>query len=79
MMTPSNDQNSCVSVISGHLPPFSLMMVAETLVSLIGTSLFFNFAKRSMLREWNDWIYRVRVSAGLRGRVEKDGDQFFAI
>lgn len=55
------------------------MMVAETLVSLIGTSLFFNFAKRSMLREWNDWIYRVRVSAGLRGRVEKDGDQFFAI
>ncbi|KAI9467855.1 hypothetical protein BDB00DRAFT_985562 [Zychaea mexicana] len=79
MMTPGNHQNDCTYHLEGYLPPYALMITAETLVSIIGISLFFNFTKRSLLREWNDWIYDVRLSFGKRGRVEKNGDQFFAL
>jgi hypothetical protein len=79
MMVPSNGQNTCAGVISSHLPPFSLIIVAETLVSTIGIWLFIMFGKRSLWREWNDWIYDMRIKISGRGRAEKHGEQFFAL
>ncbi|KAI8138247.1 hypothetical protein BJV82DRAFT_631602 [Fennellomyces sp. T-0311] len=79
MMDSKTTQNDCTVHLEEYLPPFALMITAEVLVSIIGISLFFNFVKRSLLREWNDLIYNIRVSIGMRGRVEKNGDQFFAL
>ena len=79
MLTPGNGQNKCADLISGHIPPFSLMVVAETLVSTIGIWLFIMFGKRSLWREWNDWIYDMRIRMSGRGGAEKHGDQFFAL
>ncbi|KAG0177562.1 hypothetical protein DFQ29_004697 [Apophysomyces sp. BC1021] len=81
MLTADNNknQNSCVYVISPHLPPFGLMITAEALVSLCGVWVFLIFGKRSLWREWNDLIYDIRVTLGARGRVEKNGEQFFAL
>ncbi|KAF7723345.1 hypothetical protein EC973_002093 [Apophysomyces ossiformis] len=81
MLTADNNhnQNSCVHVVSPHLPPFGLMITAEALVSLCGFWVFLIFGKRSLWREWNDLIYDIRVTLGARGRVEKNGEQFFAL
>ncbi|ORZ25447.1 hypothetical protein BCR42DRAFT_8198 [Absidia repens] len=79
MITPGNTQNSCVSIVSGHLPPFGLMVAAEALVSVIGIWVFLIFAKRSIFIEWNDLIYNIRVYLGGRGRAEKHGEQFFQL
>ncbi|ORZ00934.1 hypothetical protein BCR43DRAFT_453162 [Syncephalastrum racemosum] len=79
MLGANGVQNDCVYVLSKSLPPFPLMIVAETLVSTIGTAVFITFAKRSLLREWNDLIYDIRVSLGMRSHVEKNGEQFFAL
>lgn len=78
-MLTGNGQNICADVIAPHLPPFPLMIVAETLVSLIGIWLFIMFGKRSLWREWNDLIYDMRVKMSGRGRAEKHGEQFFAL
>jgi hypothetical protein len=78
-MFSKQDQNTCSEILKPHLPPFPLMIVAETLVSSIGIWLFVMFAKRSLWREWNDWIYEVRVRFTKQGRVEKNGDQFYAL
>lgn len=80
MLTPGNSQNTCADSISKHLPPFPLIIVAETLVSMIGIWLFVTFAKRSLWREWNDWIYDTRLRFFGRGdHNEKIGEQFFAL
>ncbi|KAI8098488.1 uncharacterized protein BX664DRAFT_318823 [Halteromyces radiatus] len=79
MITPGNTQDSCVSIVSSHLPPFGLMVAAEALVSVIGIWIFLIFAKRSIFIEWNDLIYNVRVYLGGRGRAEKHGEQFFQL
>ncbi|KAI8382365.1 hypothetical protein BD560DRAFT_323035 [Blakeslea trispora] len=79
MLTPGNSQNYCADMIAPHLPPFGLMVAAESLVSLIGVWLFVMFAKRSLWREWNDWIYDVRMSLTQSSRNEKPGEQFFAL
>lgn len=79
MLTPGNSQNSCSDVIGDSLPPFPLMIVAETLVSSIGIWLFVMFAKRSLWREWNDMIYDLRVRFSRGSRSEKIGEQFFAL
>lgn len=55
------------------------MMAAETLVSTQGIWLFVIFGKRSLWREWNDLICDLRASFGSRGRMEKGGEQFFAL
>lgn len=75
MLDPDNTQDNCTHVVSSHLPPFGLMITAETLVGLVGLWLFLIFGKRSIWREWNDWIYDMRV----RGRMDKNGEQFFAL
>lgn len=79
MLTPGNGQNICADVISPHLPPFPLMIVAELLVSSIGTFVFLTFGKRSLWREWNDLIYDTRMRMRGRGGLEKHGEQFFAL
>ncbi|SAL99163.1 hypothetical protein [Absidia glauca] len=79
MITPGNTQDSCVSIVSSHLPPFGLMVAAEALVSVIGIWVFLIFAKRSIFIEWNDMIYNIRVYLGGRGRAEKHGEQFFQL
>lgn len=79
MISPGRHQDSCVVIIRDHLPPYGLMMAAETLVSTQGIWLFVIFGKRSLWREWNDLIYDLRVSFGSRGRMEKGGEQFFAL
>ncbi|KAK4515349.1 uncharacterized protein ATC70_010293 [Mucor velutinosus] len=79
MLSPGGHQNSCVTIIRDHLPPYGLMMAAETLVSTQGIWLFVIFGKRSLWREWNDLIYDLRISFGNRGRMEKNGEQFFAL
>ncbi|KAI9468987.1 MAG: hypothetical protein EXX96DRAFT_492321 [Benjaminiella poitrasii] len=79
MLTPGNTQNICADLISSHLPPFPLIVVAETLVSMIGIWLFIMFAKRSLWRDWNDMIYDIRLTLSRRGRAEKKGEQFFAL
>ncbi|CAO3596527.1 unnamed protein product [Absidia cylindrospora] len=79
MITPGNTQNSCVDIVSGHLPPFGLMVAAEALVSVMGISVFLVFAKRSIFIEWNDLIYNVRVYLGGRDKAEKHGEQFFQL
>ncbi|KAI7873176.1 uncharacterized protein EV154DRAFT_487394 [Mucor mucedo] len=79
MLTPGKTQNMCAAVISPHLPPFSLIIVAEVLVSTIGIWLFIMFGKRSLWREWNDLIYDLRIKMGGRGGAEKHGEQFFAL
>ncbi|KAI9320151.1 hypothetical protein BX666DRAFT_1852726 [Dichotomocladium elegans] len=75
MMEAENTQNDCTYVLRNHMPPFGLMITAEALVSIVGALVSLVFIKRSLLREWNDWIYDMRV----RGRMEKNGDQFFAL
>ncbi|KAI9303693.1 hypothetical protein BJ944DRAFT_182983 [Cunninghamella echinulata] len=79
MITPGNDQDSCVGYVSPYLPPFGLMVAAEALVSVIGIWLLLIFAKRSIFIEWNDLIYNIRVYLGGRGRAEKHGEQFFQL
>ncbi|KAI8332649.1 hypothetical protein BC941DRAFT_436206 [Chlamydoabsidia padenii] len=79
MVTPGNTQNSCVSIVSDHLPPFGLMIAAEAVVSVIGILTFLVFAKRSIFIEWNDMIYNIRVYFGRRGQAEKHGDQFYQL
>ncbi|KAL9546339.1 hypothetical protein PS6_007715 [Mucor atramentarius] len=79
MLTPGNSQNVCAEVISSHLPPFALIIVAEALISTIGIWLFVMFGKRSLWREWNDLIYDTRIRFSRRGRAEKNGEQFFAL
>ncbi|KAI8993587.1 hypothetical protein BDB01DRAFT_776801 [Pilobolus umbonatus] len=79
MLTPGNNQNMCSSILSPHLPPFALMITAEVLVSSIGIFLFFTFGKRSLWREWNDWIYDTRIRLMGRNRGEKQGEQFYAL
>lgn len=79
MLTPGKTQNMCASVISPHLPPFSLIIVAEVLVSTIGIWLFIMFGKRSLWREWNDLIYDMRIKLSGRAGAEKHGEQFFAL
>ncbi|KAJ2955576.1 hypothetical protein NQZ79_g8425 [Umbelopsis isabellina] len=79
-MMINHDQNLCSSIVSDKLPPFALLITAEALVSLIGVIVFITFAKRSLWREWNDWIYetRMRFKRDTR-RYSKDQDQFFAL
>ncbi|KAI9267566.1 hypothetical protein EDC94DRAFT_601222 [Helicostylum pulchrum] len=79
MLVPGNSQNICADVISPHLPPFALIIVAEALVSSIGIMLFVTFGKRSLWREWNDLIYDMRFRLSGRGSAEKHGEQFFAL
>ncbi|KAI8377588.1 uncharacterized protein BYT42DRAFT_614261 [Radiomyces spectabilis] len=79
ILMPGGSQNSCVSIISPYLPPYGLMITAELLVSLIGIWLFLMFAKRSLWHEWNNLIYDIRIMLGARGRVEKNGEQFFQL
>ncbi|KAI7904604.1 uncharacterized protein BX663DRAFT_502931 [Cokeromyces recurvatus] len=79
MLIPGNTQNMCADLIRTHLPPFPLIVIAETLVSTIGIWLFIMFGKRSLWREWNDLIYDIRISLSRRGRAEKSGEQFFAL
>lgn len=79
MLVPGNGQNICADIISPHLPPFSLIIVAEALVSSIGIMMFVTFGKRSLWREWNDLIYDMRFRLSGRGSAEKHGEQFFAL
>lgn len=79
MLTPGQTQNMCAVVISPHLPPFSLIIVAEVLVSTIGIWLFIMFGKRSLWREWNDLIYDLRIKMNGRNGAEKHGEQFFSL
>ncbi|CAO3658864.1 unnamed protein product [Umbelopsis ramanniana] len=79
MMT-KQDQNYCANVISSKLPPFALMILAETWISLIGIVVFIIFGKRSLWREWNDWIYEMRMRFITKKRhYPKQEDQFFAL
>ncbi|GAB5592993.1 hypothetical protein Unana1_07893 [Umbelopsis nana] len=79
MMT-KQDQNYCANVISDYLPPFAVSVAAEAFVSLIGVVVFIIFAKRSLWREWNDWIYetRMRLKKTRRDYPSTD-DQLFAM
>ncbi|KAI8884554.1 hypothetical protein K501DRAFT_294022 [Backusella circina FSU 941] len=79
MVSPGGDQNSCVDIIADHLPPFGLMIFAESIVSMLGIWLFVIFGKRSMWREWNDLIYDLRLSWRTKGKNEKSSEQFFAL
>lgn len=79
MLIQGNTQNMCAAVISPHLPPFSLIIVAESLASAIGIWLFIMFGKRSLWREWNDLIYDMRIRMNGRSGAEKHGEQFFAL
>jgi hypothetical protein len=79
MVSPGGAQNSCVDIIAEHLPPFGLMIFAESIVSMLGIWLFVIFGKRSMWREWNDLIYDLRLSWRTKGRNEKSSEQFFAL
>ncbi|KAI8979439.1 hypothetical protein BDF20DRAFT_835461 [Mycotypha africana] len=79
MLIPGNGQNKCHEVLSQHIPPFALIIVAEALVSSIGICVFIMFAKRSLWREWNDWIYDARIWFSRNKRSEKHGEQFFAL
>jgi hypothetical protein len=67
MMT-KQDQNYCANVISDYLPPFAVMVAAEAYISLIGVMVFIIFAKSSLWREWNDWIYKTRMRFKKTGR-----------
>lgn len=77
MLSPGGHQDSCVSLIRDHLPPYGLMMAAETLVSTQGIWLFVIFGKRSLWREWNDLLYDIRVS--FMSRRSDKNEKFFAL
>ncbi|KAI7851009.1 hypothetical protein BDC45DRAFT_516946 [Circinella umbellata] len=79
MLNPDTHQNDCSHILKDYLPPFPLMITAEVLVSVLGISLFLNFVKRSLLQEWNDLIYNIRVNIGRGRHVQKDGDQFYVL
>src|SRR4051812_40193827 len=49
-------QNSCAKTISPFLPSYPLMILAETLVSMVGLWLFIIFARRSLWHEWEDFL-----------------------
>lgn len=77
MLSPGGHQDSCVSLIRDHLPPYGLMMAAETLVSTQGIWLFVIFGKRSLWREWTDLLYDLKISF-LSRRSDKN-EKFFAL
>lgn len=78
MISPDGGQNNCTYIIKDKLPPFALMVAAETLVSTIGIWLFVIFGKASLWREWGDFFYDLQVYIKTRG-LEKNNDQFFAL
>ncbi|RUS32915.1 hypothetical protein BC938DRAFT_473822 [Jimgerdemannia flammicorona] len=77
MMTTGQTQDTCHDAISPYLPPYPVMIAAETAVSLVGLWLFVIFAKRSIWVEWSDWWYEVRQNMKTKG--EKSEDQFLAL
>ena len=79
MLDPDTHQNDCSHLLQDYLPPFPLMIMAEVLVSILGISLFLNFVKRSLLREWNDYIYNIRVKFQRGRRAQRNGDQFYVL
>ncbi|ORE03657.1 hypothetical protein BCV72DRAFT_295993 [Rhizopus microsporus var. microsporus] len=78
MISPDGGQDNCTYIIKDKLPPFALMVAAETLVSTIGIWLFVIFGKASLWREWGDFFYDLQVYIKTRG-LEKNNDQFFAL
>lgn len=77
MMSPNGSQDTCHATIETYLPPYPVMIAAESAVSLIGLWLFIIFAKRSIWVEWADWWYETRQST--KGKSEKSDDQFLAL
>ncbi|KAI9272566.1 hypothetical protein BY458DRAFT_455346 [Sporodiniella umbellata] len=78
MLLSEGDQNKCYEFSKNWLPSFPLMITVDIFASLIGFWLFILFAKRSLWREWNDWIYDFRI-ANFGSSREKRGEQFYTL
>ncbi|KAF9111686.1 hypothetical protein BGX27_004592 [Mortierella sp. AM989] len=71
--------DSCVDVLAEHLPPYGVMIAAESLVSLIGTCIFVVFFKTALIGEWRDWFGSIGYLLSGKRRQKKEEDQFFVI
>ncbi|KAF9351785.1 hypothetical protein BGX26_010255 [Mortierella sp. AD094] len=74
-----NPHDVCVERISGFLPPYGLMIAAESVVSAIGIVIFTVFFKPAIVREWGEKFATLGYWATGRGKLKKDQDQFFVI
>ncbi|KAI8063197.1 hypothetical protein BC940DRAFT_358161 [Gongronella butleri] len=80
MLDPTTaNQDACVAIVAPIMPPLGILMAAEVIVSVIGILIFIIFAKRSLFVEWNDLIFKIRVSIGGRGHGNKRGEQFYQL
>ncbi|KAG0000213.1 hypothetical protein BGZ80_009240 [Entomortierella chlamydospora] len=70
-------QNSCAVELEPYLPPFSLMISAEVLVSAAGIASFIIFFKPSLIGEWRECFDSFKYFLFQEGRREKNVDEEF--
>ncbi|KAK3819846.1 MAG: hypothetical protein J3Q66DRAFT_163239 [Benniella sp.] len=74
-----NAHDYCADELSPYLPPFGMMIAAESVVSSIGTVIFIVFFKPALVREWGDKFASIGYWIRGGGKRRKDQDQFFVI
>ncbi|KAF9405320.1 hypothetical protein BGZ94_003635 [Podila epigama] len=78
-LSEGNGQNVCADRIAPYLPPYTLMIAAEALVSSVGTIIFIVFFKANLVREWGDWFGSIGYLLGGKRKQKMEQDQFFVI
>lgn len=78
---PTSPQDNCADIIGPYIPSYGVVIFTETLVSMVGLWLFVVFMRKSLLQEWQDWIYDInifRANPRNNSKSEKD-EQFFSL
>ncbi|KAF9115513.1 hypothetical protein BGX27_007528 [Mortierella sp. AM989] len=69
----------CADRLSEFLPPYGLMIAAESVVSSIGIIIFIVFFKPALVKEWGEKFSSLGYWMTGRGKLKKEQDQFFVI
>lgn len=69
----------CADELAPFLPPYGMMIAAESVVSAIGTVIFIVFFKPALVREWGDKFASIGYLISGKGKLKKEHDQFFVI
>ncbi|KAI7817207.1 hypothetical protein BC939DRAFT_336023 [Gamsiella multidivaricata] len=71
--------DTCADELSPYLPPYGLMIAAESVVSSIGAVIFIVFFKPALVREWGDKLASLGYLLCGKRKLKKEQDQFFVI
>ncbi|KAF9917279.1 hypothetical protein BX616_001487 [Lobosporangium transversale] len=74
-----NPHDSCADVLAPHLPPYGLMIAAESVVSSVGTVIFIVFFKPALVIEWGEKFSSLGYLLSGKGKQKKEQEQFFVI